>query len=85
MRNRIRLIWDFLGPRAEGISEHHAAHLSEFARREGLMSQVGSECFAEGHWVAWLSVEAEDVDRVRAALKPMRAVQDEPEATPGPR
>jgi len=70
----LKLIWDFYGPRAQGTAEHHAAHVSEFVRREGVSGTTGAECAAPGHWSAWLIVSEAVALRFRTALKPNRAV-----------
>lgn len=71
---RLKLIWDFFGPRAQGIAEHHASHVDEFARREGLGATAGAECTDPGHWSAWLVLGERDALRLREVLRPNRAV-----------
>ena len=71
---QLKLIWDFFGPRAQGIAEHHAAHVNEFVRREGVSATTGAECAAPGHWSAWLVIDEAVALRLRAALRPNRAV-----------
>lgn len=73
---RIRLIWDFFGPDAERTATHHQKHLHEFSAREGVAGATsGAEPGSPGHWMAWLIVEAEDVERVRRALRPQRGLE----------
>lgn len=77
---KLKLLWDFRGPHAQGIAQHHATHLDEFLRREGLAAVSGSECLEQGHWTAWLIVERHEADRLRQVLRPNRAVEVDPDA-----
>lgn len=75
MERNIKLIWDMRGPDAQGTAEHHARHLGEFARREGLSpAQTGAEQLSPSHWIAWMIVEEKDVAALRAALRPSRGL-----------
>ena len=76
---QLELIWDFFGPRAQGIAEHHAAHVSEFVRREGVTAEVGARHSGPGHWSAWVLVSEEAALPLRNALRPNRAVRLEHE------
>lgn len=79
MERNIRLIWDMRGPDAQGTAEHHARHLGEFARREGLsLQQTGAEQLAPSHWIAWMIVEEKDVPALRVALRPSRGLEAPP-------
>ena len=70
----IRLIWDFHGPHAQGTAEHHAIHLDEFCKKEGITSNGhGAEQLTENHHIAFLIVERKDMIIVRDALRPARA------------
>jgi hypothetical protein len=70
----IRLIWDFHGPHAEGTAKHHAIHLDEFAKKEGIESQGhGSESVSKTHFIAYLIVQRKHMTIVRDALRPARA------------
>lgn len=71
---QLKLIWDFFGPRAQGVAEHHAAHIDEFVRRAGVAATTGAECSAPGHWSAWMVVSEEAALRLRTTLRPNRAV-----------
>lgn len=71
---QLKLIWDFFGPRAQRTAEHHATHVDEFVRREGLGASTGTECAAPGHWSAWLVLGERDALRLRDVLRPNRAV-----------
>jgi hypothetical protein len=71
--NRIKLIWDFHGPDAEKIAQHHVIHLNEFAEHELLNKPfTGVEPIAEMHFVAFLVVDQDKMIAVRDALKPHR-------------
>ncbi len=75
MSGRVKLIWDFYGPTAERTAQHHRTHLDEFARLQQLRVQTtGAEQFAEGHWIAWLLAEPQDVESLRASLSPNRGL-----------
>jgi hypothetical protein len=76
MSRRIKLIWDFWGPRAQGTAEHQRSHIDEFSRREAVTAfGSGVEAGEAGHWMAWLVVEEGEVDKVRLALKPGRGLE----------
>ena len=73
MKQRIKLIWDFRGPNAHPIAQHHAKHLGEFAESEALEhSFSGSEQLSEMHAIAFLVVEKELMNSLREKLKPNR-------------
>lgn len=70
---KIKLIWDFRGPMAEGTAKHHAIHLDEFAQKEQLsFFESGTEIINEMYAIAFMVVEEEDMIVVRDALKPHR-------------
>ena len=73
MIERVKLIWDFRGPNAAPIAQHHAKHLGEFAKTEALQhSLVGSEPITEMHHIAFLVIEKSLMDQLRETLKPNR-------------
>lgn len=75
MQKKIKLIWDFRGPDAGKIAEHHAVHLKEFAIKEKLeIDKTGFEKLSEVHWMAYLIVFENEMIKVRDALKPNRGV-----------
>lgn len=70
---RIKLIWDFRGPNAKPIAEHHAIHLQEFAISEGLQHTIcKTEEISEMHHIAYLVVEEKHMNDLRERLKPNR-------------
>lgn len=75
MQNRIKLIWDFRGPDADKIANHHSVHLKEFALKEKLeLVESGFEKLSEFHWIAYLIVIQNDLIKVRDTLKPNRGI-----------
>ena len=80
MTERIKLIWDFRGPSAKPIAEHHAKHLAEFAETEKLKNTfTGIEEINPMHHIAFLVVEKPLMNTLRETLKPNRGqIYDEP-------
>lgn len=75
MQQKIKLIWDFRGPDADRIAEHHADHLKEFAIKEKLdLVEAGFEKLSEIHWMAYIIVFEAELIKVRDALKPNRGI-----------
>ncbi len=73
MTERIKLIWDFRGPNAKHIAQHHAKHLNEFAETEKLQhSFTGIEELSPMHHIAFMVVEKKLMDSLRETLKPTR-------------
>jgi hypothetical protein len=69
------LIWDFHGPEADKIAEHHAIHLREFSDKEQLpYLEAGTEPLSELHSLAFITVAEEHMITFRDALVPQRAV-----------
>lgn len=72
MRN-IKLIWDFRGPAAAKIAEHHEIHLKEYIVLEKLKLQItGFEVKNESYAIAYMVVPETLMIAVRDALKPHR-------------
>jgi hypothetical protein len=70
---RVKLIWDFHGPDAEKIAQHHVIHLNEFAEHKQLYHPLtGVQSIAEMHFIAFLVVDQDKMIAVRDALKPHR-------------
>jgi len=70
---QVKLIWDFRGPNAAPIAEHHAIHLREFAETEGLQNTLCAvEKFTEMHHIAYLVVDKALMNEMRERLKPNR-------------
>ncbi len=73
MPERIKFIWDFHGPNGKPTAEHHVKHLREFAEAKNLQNTVlGVEEINPMHHIAYMVVENEMMDSLRAILKPNR-------------
>ncbi|MCX2720142.1 hypothetical protein [Lentiprolixibacter aurantiacus] len=73
MDRKIKLIWDFRGPDALAIAQHHEIHLKEFIEREGLSLKItGHQELSELHSIAFLVVQESGMIPVRDALLPHR-------------
>jgi hypothetical protein len=73
MTERIKLIWDFRGPNAKNIADHHAKHLSEFAEAKKLQNAfTGHQEITPMHHIAFLVVEKTLMNTLRETLKPTR-------------
>lgn len=69
------MIWDFRGPEAAQIAEHHATHLREFSEKEQLpFIEAGTEKASEFHSLAYITVMEEHMITYRDALIPQRAI-----------
>lgn len=72
---KIKLIWDFRGPDAAKIAEHHEIHLKEYiVLEEILLNITGYEIINELYSIAFMVVTEENMIAVRDALKPHRGV-----------
>ncbi|OIQ29738.1 MAG: hypothetical protein BM564_05910 [Bacteroidetes bacterium MedPE-SWsnd-G2] len=70
---RLKLIWDFRGPDAKKIAEHHIIHLKEYISAEQLhLNITGLEVVNDVHSLAFMVVEEQEMKPVRDALKPHR-------------
>ncbi|MEL0456959.1 hypothetical protein WJN01_12035 [Flavobacteriaceae bacterium SZ-1-7] len=70
---KLKLIWDFRGPNARKIAEHHEIHLKEYAKMEKLAITItGVENIGNIHSIAYLVVDEPDMKPIRDALKPHR-------------
>ncbi len=73
MSRQIKLIWDFRGPTAGKIAEHHEIHLKEYIAIEQLPIKItGFEVLNEMYAIAYMVVTDEHMIQVRDALKPHR-------------
>lgn len=78
MRN-LKLIWDFRGPNALKIAEHHEIHLKEYIAAQNLTIEItGFEALTELHAVAFMVIDEQDIKPIREALKPHRGLVYEP-------
>ncbi len=70
---KIKLIWDFRGPDAAKIAEHHEIHLKEYINLEKISLNItGNEIINELYAIAFMVVAQENMIAVRDALKPHR-------------
>jgi len=73
MERLIKLIWDFRGPDADKIAEHHVIHLREFVTIERLpLKIIDKQVINEAHSIAYLVVNDQQMREVRDVLKPHR-------------
>jgi len=70
---KLKLIWDFFGPDALKIAEHHEIHLKEYIQLENLDCQItGFKSLNDNQAIAFMVVDEKDMIVVRDALKPRR-------------
>lgn len=70
---KLKLIWDFRGPTAKRVAEHHLIHLKEYISSEQLnISITGIEDLSDMHSLAFLVVDESEMKSIRDALKPHR-------------
>ncbi|MDO5970441.1 hypothetical protein Q4Q35_11555 [Flavivirga aquimarina] len=70
---KLKLIWDFHGPNASKIAQHHEIHLKEYIQLENLnISITGVEDLNDVHSIAFLIVNEDKMKPIRDALKPHR-------------
>ncbi len=72
MRN-LKLIWDFRGPDATKIAEHHNLHLQDYIKLKNIeLNSTGVEQISEAHSIAFMIVKEADMKPIRDDLKPHR-------------
>lgn len=70
---KLKLIWDFKGPDALKIAEHHEKHLREFIAIENTnLNITGHQQLSELHSIAFMVVSDDEMKPIRDALKPHR-------------
>ena len=70
---KLKLIWDFRGPDALKIAEHHEIHLKEYITIQKLTLNItGFEVLNDVHAIAFMVVNDDEMKPVRDALKPHR-------------
>ncbi len=70
---KLKLIWDFHGPDAHKIAEHHEIHLKQYIQVERLdITITGIEDIHDSHSIAFLVVDEAGMKPLRDALKPHR-------------
>ncbi|MBX2828702.1 MAG: hypothetical protein KTR22_11090 [Flavobacteriaceae bacterium] len=70
---RVKLIWEFRGPNALPIANHHVIHLKEFVENEQLQNTLcDTEKMSDMFVKAYLVIERQHMDDLRNRLKPHR-------------
>ena len=70
---KLKLIWDFRGPDALKIAEHHEIHLKEYiVIQQTNLNITGFEQLNDMHSVAFMVVTDDEMKPIRDALKPHR-------------
>jgi len=70
---RIKMIWDFRGPNAQKIAEHHEVHLKDYVRIQQLKNiETGLSSISDMHSIAFMIVDEDSVTSLRQVLKPHR-------------
>jgi len=70
---QLKLIWDFRGPDASKIAEHHEIHLKQYIAAKKLTLNIsGVSVLSEMHTIAYMVVLETEMKAVRDALKPHR-------------
>lgn len=70
---KLKLIWDFRGPNALKIAEHHEIHLKEFiAIKKTDLNITGFSTLTDLHAIAFMVVNETEMKPIRDALKPHR-------------
>ncbi|TPN85349.1 hypothetical protein [Aquimarina algicola] len=73
MEKNIKLIWDFRGPDASKIAQHHETHLKEYIKSEQLLlNKTGHQDVDNMHSIAFMVVTESEMKPVRDALRPHR-------------
>ena len=70
---KLKLIWDFRGPDAFKIAEHHEKHLKGYIAFEKTnLNITGFEQLNDLHSIAYMVVTEDEMKPIRDALKPHR-------------
>lgn len=70
---KLKLIWDFKGPDALKIAEHHEKHLKEFISiKKTQLNITGFSLVNDLHAIAFMVVLEDEMKPIRDALKPHR-------------
>ncbi len=73
LEKKIKLIWDFRGPAALKIAEHHEIHLKEFIVMENVdVITTGFTSISDMHSIAYMVVNQSNMIAMRDRLKPHR-------------
>lgn len=70
---QLKLIWDFRGPSASKVAEHHEIHLKDFIKiNQTNCYKTGVEIISDMHSIAYMVVDEADMLPIRNTLKPHR-------------
>ena len=70
---QLKLIWDFRGPDALKIAQHHVIHLKEYITIKSTdLNITGFEAINDMHCIAFMVVNETEMKPIRDALKPHR-------------
>jgi hypothetical protein len=70
---KLKLIWDFRGPAAQKIAEHHEIHLKDYNKTiSAKVYKTGVERLHELHSIAFMVIDEVDMKPIRDVLKPHR-------------
>jgi len=70
---QLKLIWDFRGPDALKIAQHHEIHLKEFiALQNTNLNITGYQELSPIHSIAFMIVNEAEMKPIRDALRPHR-------------
>jgi len=70
---KLKLIWDFRGPNAARIAEHHEVHLKDYIRIKKIEDTFSSiETINDMHTIAYMVIHEDKMPPIRDALKPHR-------------
>jgi len=70
---KIKLIWNFRGPDAKQIAQHHETHLKEFAKTNKAEDWfTGVTEISDMYTMAYMVVKEENMNEFREALRPHR-------------
>jgi len=73
LMRRIKMIWDFRGPNAQKIAEHHEVHLKDYIRLQQLKNtETGVTTISDMYSIAFMIVDEDSVSVLRQTLKPHR-------------
>lgn len=71
--SKLKLIWDFRGPEALKIAEHHEIHLKDYLKMtDGGKKETGVQQLSNMHSIAYMIVTESEMKPIRDALKPHR-------------
>lgn len=70
---KLKLIWDFRGPDAYKIAQHHEIHLKDYIIVKNLSLNItGVEAISNLHAIAFMVINDNEMKPVRDVLKPHR-------------